>query len=104
MLAGAVVTGTDGNERVTRAHVAPLAGERAGSSSAIACDLLLVSGGWNPAVHLFSQAGGGSATTRRSVPSCPVKTGRAWSSPGPPPASSTCPALWPTGGGRPGRR
>ena len=58
VLAGAVVTGTDGRERVTRAHVAPLAGERTGPGSAIDCDLLLVSGGWNPAVHLFSQAGG----------------------------------------------
>ena len=58
VLAGAVVTGTDGRERVTRAHVAPLAGGQVGASSAIACDLLLVSGGWNPAVHLFSQARG----------------------------------------------
>lgn len=28
------------------------------SSEAIACDALLVSGGWNPAVHLHSQSGG----------------------------------------------
>jgi sarcosine oxidase subunit alpha len=58
VLAGSVVTGTDGRERVTRAHVAPLAGREAGASSPVACDLLLVSGGWNPAVHLFSQARG----------------------------------------------
>jgi sarcosine oxidase subunit alpha len=46
---GQVVTGTEGAERITAVAVA---GER------IPCDLLLVSGGWNPAVHLFSQAGG----------------------------------------------
>src|SRR5215471_17729532 len=45
VLRGSVVTGTRGIERVTAAR-------------AIACDLLLVSGGWNPAVHLFSQARG----------------------------------------------
>ncbi|MFJ1761145.1 2Fe-2S iron-sulfur cluster-binding protein [Amycolatopsis sp. NPDC088138] len=49
------VIGTDGDSHITAAHVAPLGsleGER------IPCDLLLVSGGWNPAVHLYSQARG----------------------------------------------
>ncbi|WP_103350875.1 2Fe-2S iron-sulfur cluster-binding protein [Amycolatopsis sp. CA-128772] len=49
------VIGTDGGEHITAAHVAKLgsmAGER------VECDLLLVSGGWNPAVHLYSQARG----------------------------------------------
>ncbi|VVJ16105.1 Sarcosine oxidase alpha subunit (EC [Amycolatopsis camponoti] len=49
------VIGTDGGEHITAAHVAELGsleGER------VPCDLLLVSGGWNPAVHLFSQARG----------------------------------------------
>ncbi len=55
---GSVVTGTDGTDRVTAAHVAPLSGGRPGAAEPIACDLLLVSGGWNPAVHLFSQARG----------------------------------------------
>ncbi|MGY1823004.1 2Fe-2S iron-sulfur cluster-binding protein [Geodermatophilus sp. SYSU D00079] len=58
VLAGAVVTGTQGVERVTHALVAPFADGEVGASSAIACDVLLVSGGWNPAVHLFSQARG----------------------------------------------
>ncbi|SDN84934.1 2Fe-2S iron-sulfur cluster-binding protein [Geodermatophilus sp. DSM 45219] len=58
VLSGAVVTGTQGVERVTHALVAPLAAGEVGASSAIGCDLLLVSGGWNPAVHLFSQARG----------------------------------------------
>ena len=56
--AGHVVTGTSGTTRVTRAHVAPLAGDRLGPRTGIACDVLLVCGGWNPAVHLFSQARG----------------------------------------------
>ncbi|GAA0948834.1 2Fe-2S iron-sulfur cluster-binding protein [Pseudonocardia zijingensis] len=47
--AGELVTGTRGGERITHALV---------GDEPIACDLLLVSGGWNPAVHLFSQAGG----------------------------------------------
>src|SRR5918992_1213443 len=58
VLSGAVVTGTQGTERVTHALVALFADGETGASSAIACDLLLVSGGWNPAVHLFSQARG----------------------------------------------
>src|ERR687886_418837 len=58
VLSGPVLTGTQGVERVTHALVAPFADGQVGASSAIACDLLLVSGGWNPAVHLFSQARG----------------------------------------------
>jgi sarcosine oxidase, subunit alpha len=56
--AGEVVTGTDGEERVSAALVAPLVDGLPGEPERIDCDLLLVSGGWNPAVHLFSQAGG----------------------------------------------
>jgi sarcosine oxidase subunit alpha len=50
-----VVRGTRGQDRVSHALVA-----RSGSTHAVsvACDVLLVSGGWNPAVHLFSQARG----------------------------------------------
>ncbi|MHA6627153.1 2Fe-2S iron-sulfur cluster-binding protein [Pseudonocardia sichuanensis] len=47
--AGEVVTGTRGGDRITHALV---------GREPVACDLLLVSGGWNPAVHLFSQARG----------------------------------------------
>ncbi len=58
VLRGRVVTGTRGAERVTHALVAQYLGGEAGADTEIACDLLLVSGGWNPAVHLFSQARG----------------------------------------------
>lgn len=47
--AGATVSGTLGEHRITHAVVA---------GKSVACDVLLVSGGWNPAVHLFSQARG----------------------------------------------
>ncbi|HKV22876.1 MAG TPA: glycine cleavage T C-terminal barrel domain-containing protein, partial [Mycobacterium sp.] len=48
-----VVTGTRGDDRVTHAIV-----RREDTEAVIPCDVLLVSGGWNPAVHLFSQARG----------------------------------------------
>ncbi|MFF4547830.1 sarcosine oxidase subunit alpha family protein [Streptomyces sp. NPDC001406] len=56
VLAGHAVTGTDGGARLTAVRVAPY-GESAGRRE-FAVDLLLVSGGWNPVAHLFSQAGG----------------------------------------------
>ena len=51
-----VVTGTRGQERVTDALVSLRSGDD--QPVALPCDVLLVSGGWNPAVHLFSQARG----------------------------------------------
>jgi sarcosine oxidase subunit alpha len=57
---GHVVTGSSGTERVTAALVAPWTRGQpeVSPSRSLPCDLLLVSGGWNPAVHLFSQARG----------------------------------------------
>ena len=56
---GHVVTGTDGTRRVTAVSAASTSrGGAPGEPDRIPCDLLLVSGGWNPAVHLYSQAGG----------------------------------------------
>ena len=56
---GHVVTGTSGDGRVTSARIAPLNGDNSlGARRRLDCDALLVSGGWNPAVHLFSQARG----------------------------------------------
>ncbi|MGW0845851.1 sarcosine oxidase subunit alpha family protein [Streptomyces sp. NPDC002787] len=56
VLAGHAVTGTEGDTRLTAVTVAPY-GESTGRRQ-FAADLLLVSGGWNPVAHLFSQAGG----------------------------------------------
>ena len=55
--AGSVVCGTRGEARVTHALVSGAA-ESPSSALALDCDVLLISGGWNPAVHLFSQARG----------------------------------------------
>lgn len=56
VLAGHAVTGTEGDARLTAVTVAPYGGSAGRRDFAV--DLLLVSGGWNPVAHLFSQAGG----------------------------------------------
>ena len=56
LLAGSVVSGTRGEARVSAALVS---GPESGSDATpVECDVLLVAGGWNPAVHLYSQARG----------------------------------------------
>ncbi|WP_020672172.1 2Fe-2S iron-sulfur cluster-binding protein [Amycolatopsis nigrescens] len=52
--AGQMVVGTEGEQRVSAARIA----SPGGKVDPVDCDLLLVSGGWNPAVHLYSQARG----------------------------------------------
>ncbi|MFD8212502.1 sarcosine oxidase subunit alpha family protein [Streptomyces sp. NPDC059697] len=56
VVAGHAVTGTEGDARLTAVTIAPY-GESVGQREFTA-DLLLVSGGWNPVAHLFSQSGG----------------------------------------------
>jgi sarcosine oxidase subunit alpha len=56
--AGHAVVDTAGTDRITHAHLAPWSDGIVGEQDTVACDALLVSGGWNPAVHLFSQARG----------------------------------------------
>ena len=57
---GSVIAATHGTKRVRAVTVATLGrdGRIGGSLRRIACDSVLVSGGWNPAVHLFSQSAG----------------------------------------------
>lgn len=58
---GRAVVDVVGGRRVRAARVAPLTADGKaleGAAQTIDCDLLAVSGGWNPAVHLHSQAGG----------------------------------------------
>ncbi len=55
IVAKSVVVGAHGGLRVDAVEVAPHAG---GSPRRIDCDLVALSGGWNPAVHLHSQARG----------------------------------------------
>ncbi|MYA88028.1 MAG: sarcosine oxidase subunit alpha family protein [Boseongicola sp. SB0662_bin_57] len=55
VMAGSVVTGVRGQRSVKGATVS---GRDGRGASTIECDMLLHSGGWNPAVHLFSQSRG----------------------------------------------
>jgi sarcosine oxidase, subunit alpha len=54
IIPNAVVTGTRGGSRITSVEVSTAGG----SKQTIRCDCLLMSGGWTPAVHLFSQSRG----------------------------------------------
>ncbi len=61
VLQGHAVTGTRGRRRLAGIEVARLDSDGTGIVGRpfeIDCDLLAVSGGWNPAVHLFAQAQG----------------------------------------------
>ena len=61
VLAGHVVTNVSGRRHVREVRVAAWSGDATQSvesSIGIECDLLAMSGGWSPAVHLHSQAGG----------------------------------------------
>ena len=59
ILAGHAVIGTRGRKHVAEATVAELNGDgSAGRSRRLACDLVAMSGGWSPVVHLFSQSRG----------------------------------------------
>ena len=51
------VTGTDGRRRVTAAHVSPVE-SGSGAARRVACDAILMCGGWTPSVHLHSHAQG----------------------------------------------
>ncbi|MDH4110856.1 MAG: sarcosine oxidase subunit alpha, partial [Gammaproteobacteria bacterium] len=68
VLHGHIVTDVRGRLSVGGVRVARWNGDtdaRADNSIDIRCDLLAVSGGWNPAVHLHSQAGGAIAWDER---------------------------------------
>jgi sarcosine oxidase subunit alpha len=58
ILAGHAITGTKGRHRVASVQVRRLgdAGDVEGPLDTIPCDLVCVSGGWNPTVHLQSQS------------------------------------------------
>jgi sarcosine oxidase subunit alpha len=61
VLSGRLVVGTEGEKRVRGVRVAEFdhAGSTiTGESRTIGCDLVAVSGGWNPSVHLYCQSGG----------------------------------------------
>jgi sarcosine oxidase subunit alpha len=56
---GAAVVGTSGRLRVTSVSAATCVADGSGRDlGTVACDSLLISGGWTPSVHLFSQSRG----------------------------------------------
>lgn len=55
------VSGTSGRLRIKSVRVNPVSGGKAGAGEVIACDALLMSGGWTPSLHLFSHTKGSLA-------------------------------------------
>ena len=56
---GYAITGTIGELRVKGAYIAPIvAAGQVGSTETLSCDAVLMSGGFTPSVHLFSQSRG----------------------------------------------
>jgi len=55
ILPGGAIVAAHGRLRVAGVDLAPLGG---GAARRVDCDLVCVSGGWNPAVHLYSQSRG----------------------------------------------
>ncbi len=66
VLAGHAIIGTRGDQRVDQVRIARISADGAsivggageGAAQTIDCDLVAVSGGWSPTVHLFSQSRG----------------------------------------------
>ncbi|HEY0290778.1 MAG TPA: glycine cleavage T C-terminal barrel domain-containing protein, partial [Hansschlegelia sp.] len=58
VLTGHTIVGTRGRKRVEGLIVAPFSNGRVGARRVIVCDCVGMSGGWTPAVHLFSQSRG----------------------------------------------
>jgi sarcosine oxidase subunit alpha len=57
--ASCAITGTFGGLRVRAARLSPIAGaDQLGAAETVACDAVLMSGGFTPSVHLFSQSRG----------------------------------------------
>ncbi|ETA49638.2 sarcosine oxidase subunit alpha [Rhodobacteraceae bacterium PD-2] len=54
-------TATSGRLRVSSLRVNPLSGGKVGAGTEIACDAVLMSGGWTPSLHLFSHTKGSLA-------------------------------------------
>jgi sarcosine oxidase subunit alpha len=77
VLEGAAIAAVKGKKRVRGIEVMRVAGEGlTGAPERLACDLVAVSGGWNPAVHLHAQSGGKARfdeTLACFVPGVPVQ-------------------------------
>ena len=56
-----VIVDATGKLRVEGVRIAPHGGADGGGATSLACDLVGMSGGWSPSIHLFSQSGGKAA-------------------------------------------
>lgn len=75
-MTGATLVGTKGTLRVSGAIVALASGSGSTDHETVPCDLLLMSGGFTPAVHLFSQSRGKlrfDPETQRYLPGDPAQ-------------------------------
>ncbi|WP_126978480.1 sarcosine oxidase subunit alpha [Frigidibacter oleivorans] len=61
VLAGHTATATSGRLRVRSVRVNPVRDGKVGPGREIACDVLLICGGWTPSLHLFSHTKGSLA-------------------------------------------
>ncbi|MBL8589063.1 MAG: sarcosine oxidase subunit alpha family protein [Methylobacteriaceae bacterium] len=58
VLAGRAIKSTSGRLRIREARIGPVASTEAAQEERIACDALLMCGGWTPSVHLHAQSRG----------------------------------------------
>ena len=55
---GTVVDHAEGGKRVKSVRLKGYGASQSPSTESLPCDLLVMSGGWNPVIHLFAQSGG----------------------------------------------
>ncbi|MCW6510150.1 sarcosine oxidase subunit alpha family protein [Lichenifustis flavocetrariae] len=58
IMRGATIVGTSGTTRVRGVRIGRVSGRHVTDLESLACDLVLMCGGWTPSVHLFSQSRG----------------------------------------------
>ena len=71
---GHTATASSGRLRVKSLRVNPVQGGRVGAPVTIACDAVLMSGGWTPSLHLFSHTQGKLAWDEEQTTFLPAET------------------------------
>ena len=90
-LTGRTVTGTSGRLRVKSLRVNRMESGTAGAPRDIACDAVLMCGGWTPASTSSATPRASSPGTRRCRSTCPARRPRRYKSPAPAAASGASP-------------
>ena len=94
VMAGAVVMAAHGKRRVASVDVHAYARASPAARRDLPCDLLAMSGGLSPVLHLHAQSGGKPQWLERKACFVPGKSVQAEASVGRRPASSTCVSRW----------